>query len=90
LLGHTGLESGFRYRLQTLRDNLRLFNPELMARINAEVVRAGHLALGLNAQAPLHSRCDSIVVENAGAFSDRSQSVSRCHPQTDPRLRPME
>lgn len=63
MLGHTGLESDFRYRLQTLRDNLRLFTPELMARINAEVVRAGHQALGLSAQAPLHGRCDSFVVE---------------------------
>jgi IS5 family transposase len=62
MLGHSGFDSDFNYRLQTLRDNLKLFTPELMARINAEVVRAGHQALGVDRQAPLHGRCDSFVV----------------------------
>jgi hypothetical protein len=63
MLGHSGFEDGYRYRLQTLKDNLKLFTPALMARINAEVVRAGHTALGLDPRAPLHGRCDSFVVE---------------------------
>jgi hypothetical protein len=31
--------------LQTLKDNLRLFTPDLLDRINREVVDAGHAAL---------------------------------------------
>lgn len=44
MLGHPGWADGEedRYRLQTLKDNLRLFTPELLDRIDQEVVRAGH------------------------------------------------
>ena len=31
-----------RYQLQTIKDNLRLFTPEILDRINQEVVAAGH------------------------------------------------
>ena len=45
MLGHGGWSDHTRYELQTLKDNLRLFTPELLDRINQEVVRAGHDAL---------------------------------------------
>jgi IS5 family transposase len=47
MLGHSGLEADYLYRLQTVKDNLKLFTPERMQRINIEVIRAGHAALGL-------------------------------------------
>lgn len=50
------------YKLQTLKDNLRLFTPEILARINAAVVRAGHKCF-LRGEAELKGRCDSFVVE---------------------------
>jgi IS5 family transposase len=53
MLGHSGLEADFQYRLQTVKDNLKLLTPERMQRINVEVIRAGHAALGLKDQAPL-------------------------------------
>lgn len=34
-----------RYERQTLKDNLRRFTPDLLDRINQEVVRAGHAVL---------------------------------------------
>ena len=34
-----------KYNLQTLKDDLHLFTPELLDRINQEVVRAGHQLL---------------------------------------------
>jgi hypothetical protein len=44
MLGHSGWADGEedRYGLQTIKDNLRLFTPEILDRINQEVVRAGH------------------------------------------------
>ncbi|MBU0498962.1 MAG: ISNCY family transposase [Gammaproteobacteria bacterium] len=67
-LGHGDWYDEERYGLQRLRDNLRLFTPEILDRINQIVVQAG-LALvtkgpvGAAALEPLHGRCDSFVVE---------------------------
>ena len=45
MLGHGDWADETRYNLQTLKDNLRLFTPELLDRINQEVVSAGHQLL---------------------------------------------
>ena len=42
MLGHSDWADETTYELQTLKDNLRLFTPEILDRINQEVVRAGH------------------------------------------------
>jgi IS5 family transposase len=65
MLGHTGWADGEedRYQLQTIKDNLRLFNPELLDRINREVVAAGHQLVKKSQDAALHVRADSFVVE---------------------------
>jgi hypothetical protein len=41
MLGHSGWDDETRYNLQTIKDNLRLFTPGILDRINQEVVRAG-------------------------------------------------
>ena len=51
------------YEVQTLKDNLRLFTQELLDRINAAVVRAGHALLKKSLADGLKGRCDSFVVE---------------------------
>jgi hypothetical protein len=51
------------FELQTLKDNLRLFTPDLLDRINQEVVRAGHHALKKSPEDGLNARADSFVVE---------------------------
>ena len=65
MLGHPGWaeNDSDRYELQTLKDNLRLFTPEILERINVEVVRAGHTLVKKSPDAPLHVRVDSFVVE---------------------------
>jgi transposase, IS5 family len=63
MLGIGCFDSDKTFRLQTLKDNLKLFTPALLQRINVEVVRAGHRLLGLDSQAPVSGRCDSFVVE---------------------------
>ena len=54
MLGHTGWADceEDRYELQTVKDNLRLFTPELLERINREVVAAGHLLVKKSPDAP--------------------------------------
>ena len=52
------------FSLQTLKDNLQLFTPELLDRINQAVVEEGYALLGKkNCPAPVAGRCDSFVLE---------------------------
>ncbi|WPL14013.1 ISNCY family transposase [Thiorhodovibrio litoralis] len=63
MLGHSDWADEYRYGLQTIKDNLRLFTPEVLERINAVVVKAGHDLVKPHPDAPLEARCDSVVVE---------------------------
>ncbi len=63
MLGHGGWADETRYPLQTLKDNLRLFTPEILDRINQEVVRAGHQLVKKSPHDELHVRVDSFVVK---------------------------
>ena len=65
MLGHAGWaeDERDRYQLQTLKDNLRLFTPELLDRINQVVVAAGHTLVKKSPDAPLAVRADSFVVK---------------------------
>lgn len=62
MLGHGFADFKDQYHLQTIKDNLSLFTPELLDRINQEVVRSGHVLLKKN-DANLSGRCDSFVVK---------------------------
>lgn len=63
MLGHSNWADDYRYRLQTLKDNLHLFTPELLDRINQVVVAAGHALVKDSPDEPLAVRIDSFVVE---------------------------
>ena len=63
MLGHGEWADDTRYALQTLKDNLRLFTPEVLDRINQEVVRAGHVLVKKSPDDALEVRADSFVVE---------------------------
>jgi len=63
MLGHGDWTDKSQYKLQTLKDNLQLFTPELLDRINREVVGAGHVLVKKSPQEGLAARCDSFVVE---------------------------
>ncbi len=63
MLGHSDWADESYYNLQTLKDNLRLFTPEILDRLNREIVRAGHQALKKKSEESLVGRCDSFVVE---------------------------
>jgi len=63
MLGHGDWADESYYELQTLKDNLMLFTPEILDRVNQEVVRAGHKALKKSLEEGLNARADSFVVE---------------------------
>lgn len=63
MLGHGEWAEGTRYSLQTLKENLRLFTPEILDRINQAVVGAGHRLVKKSPDEGLSIRCDSFVVE---------------------------
>lgn len=63
MLGHGDWTDKAQYKLQTLKDNLRLFTPEILDRINQEVVGAGHVLVKQSPAEGLAVRCDSFVVE---------------------------
>ena len=63
MLGHADWYDKHAYEVQTLKDNLRLFTPEILGRINAAVVRAGHTLVKKSPEDVLKGRCDSLVVE---------------------------
>ena len=49
MLGHGGWEDKTTYNRQTIKDNLRLFTPEILDEINQLVVKAGHGLVKKNA-----------------------------------------
>ena len=62
MLGH-GLFDPTSYHYQTLKDNVTLFTPELLDKINQIVVATGHELVKKKEGEVLRGRCDSFVVE---------------------------
>lgn len=52
-----------KYPLQTIKDNLVLFTPEILDRINQVVVETGHTAAGKQPEDELKGQCDSSVTK---------------------------
>ena len=63
LLGHSSIFDESYYPLQTLKDNLSLFTPEVLDRINRIVLQHGLEVIGKKKDEELRASCDSFVVE---------------------------
>jgi transposase, IS5 family len=63
MLGHGILTEDYYYPLQTIKDNVSLFTPDILDKINEVVVKAGHSLLLKKKGEDLKVRCDSFVVE---------------------------
>lgn len=63
MLGLSKIEQDTRYPLQTLKDNLRLFTPEILDKISAIAVEHGHKVIGLQSDEKINASCDSYVAE---------------------------
>ena len=42
MLGHGDIDKDYKYAMQTLKDNIKLFTPEILNQINRIVVKTGH------------------------------------------------
>lgn len=62
MLGHGIRDEGDEYSLQALKDNVGLFTPEILDKLNQIVVAAGHQFLKKK-DSEIKGRCDSFVVE---------------------------
>jgi transposase, IS5 family len=63
MLGHSGWADDKYYNLQTIKDNLQLFTPEILNQLNQVIVKAGHQALKKSPEEGVVGRCDSFVVK---------------------------
>jgi hypothetical protein len=63
MLGHCPDDIENQYKLQTIKDNLALFTPEMMDRINQIAINHGHLLIGNHARKGLNVSYDSFVEE---------------------------
>jgi hypothetical protein len=68
MLGHCPDDIENHYKLQTIKDNLALFTPEMMDRINQIAINHGHLLIGNQARKGLNVSCDSFVEETEVHF----------------------
>jgi len=63
MLGHAIMDEDYQYKLQTLKDNISLFTPSALDKINQIVIRYGHELAGKKKDENLTGSCDSFVVE---------------------------
>ena len=63
MLGHNAMDFESRYALQTLKDNICLFTPKVLDRINQIAIKHGHEIIGKKADEDLRASCDSFVLE---------------------------
>ena len=61
MLGHSIFDDK-QYPLQTLKDNLMLFTPDILDRINKVVVEFGRQVAGADKDEDIHAKCDSFPV----------------------------
>ena len=61
MLGHSIFETK-DYPLQTIKDNVKLFTPEILNRINTILVEFGRQVMGIPVDEAIHARCDSFHI----------------------------
>jgi len=61
LLGHSILDWDNLYALQTIRDNIALFTPEILDKLNQVFIPYGHRIVGKKMEEGLKISCDSFV-----------------------------
>lgn len=83
MLGHGSFGDQPDYGLQTIKDNVSLFTPEILDQIHQVVVKAGHQLVKKKHEA-LQGKCDSFVVETDVHFpTDISLLFDACRKALD-------
>jgi hypothetical protein len=63
MLGHGKFNWDYSYALQTIRDNVSLFTPEILDKLNRIFVTYGHKIVGKKENEALRASCDTTVVK---------------------------
>ena len=63
MLGHGKMNADYKYALQTLKDNISMFTPEVLDKINVIVLSHGYKIVGKKSEETLKGSCDSFVLE---------------------------
>jgi len=63
MLGHSIINWDYHYVLQTIKDNVALFTPEILDKLNRIFVKYGHKIVGKKGEEGLRASCDSAVTE---------------------------
>jgi hypothetical protein len=63
MLGHGKFDWDYYYALQTLKDNVSLFTPEILDKLNLIFVNYGHKIVGKKEDEGLRASCDTTVTE---------------------------
>ena len=79
MLGHAQFDD-YRYHFQTLKDNVSLFTPELLDKVNQLVVESGHVLLKKKGAEALRGRCDSFVVKTKVHYRCLQMWFQDVHP----------
>jgi IS5 family transposase len=80
MLGHSDSQwdGGYKYKLQTVKDNLKLLTPELLAEISDIVVGAGHGMLSKKKRETLHASADTFPVHTNVDYPTDAKLLSDC------------
>jgi len=80
MLGHTDSQwdGGYKYNLQTVKDNVKLLTPELLQKISDIVVGAGHGMLSKKKRETLHASADSFPVHTNVDYPTDAKLLSDC------------
>jgi hypothetical protein len=63
MLGHGRFNWDYHYALQTIKDNVSLFTPEILDKLNQIFVKYGHKIVGKKEDEVLRASCDTTVTE---------------------------
>jgi len=63
MLGHSGINGDYHYALQTIKDNVTLFTPKILDKLNQIFVKYGHKIVGKKEDDGLRGSCDSSVTK---------------------------
>ena len=88
MLGHGIMEQDYNYALQTLKDNVSLFTPEVLDEINQIVVKYGHKLVGKKDGEDLNGKKhilpeNRIIFANCLTFGEKIKRTALCKSQDE-------
>ena len=83
ILGHGIMDHDFRYALQTLKDNVSLFTPEILDKIDLIVIGYGYEIVGKRSDEKLNASCDSFVLKTDVHYNKVKETILEVFSSAD-------